>query len=465
MHRDDWNETVEFTTDMSTEVSRREFLQLAGAGLFIFFAIDPMAALQEPSRLPGRPSYPTDFNAYLRIGPDGRVTGFSGKVELGQGSTTALAQLLAEELDVPYDSVDMVLGDTGRCPWDMGTFGSLCHPAIRSGAARGRRRGSRDPAAVGRRTPASAGGTAAGQSRGGERPVLRQARDVRPAGGRQADRAAHRARAGEAGRGVHGGRTCAAYVRTALDKVTGKGQYAGDIKLPGILHARLVRPPAHGATLKSVDTSAAEKIPGVRARPGAGMIAVLHEQWDVAEAARGLVKAEFERPAVGPDDRTIFEHLLKTAPPPQVVFAGGDLEAGEKLASAVVEHEYLNGYVSHAPMETHTATASIEGGKVTVWASTQAPFPVKTQVAQALGVSPENVRVITPYVGGGFGGQERVPAGGRSGAAGEDHGQAGAGGMGPRGGVLLRHLPARRGREDPLGRRRVPGRSRSGTTR
>ena len=135
------------------------------------------------------------------------------------------------------------------------------------------------------------------------------------------------------------------------------------------------------------------------------MIAVLHEHWDVAETARGLVKAEFERPAAGPDDRTIFEHLLKTAPPPQVVFAGGDLEAGEKLASAVVEHEYLNAYVSHAPIETHTATASIEGGKVTVWASTQAPFSVKTQVAQALGVPPENVRIIAPYVGGGFGGK------------------------------------------------------------
>ena len=98
-------------------------------------------AFQEPERCPG-PGYPTDFNAYLRIGADGRVTCFVGKVELGQGSKTALAQLLAEELDVALDSVDMVMGDTDVCPWDMGTFGSLSirqfGPVLRGAAAEAR---------------------------------------------------------------------------------------------------------------------------------------------------------------------------------------------------------------------------------------------------------------------------------------------------------------------------------------
>jgi len=142
MHGDDWDETVEIAADMGAGVSRREFLQLAGAGLFVFFATDPMAAFQEPSRLPGRPSYPTDFNAYLRIGGDGGVSCFVGKVELGQGSKTALAQLVAEELDVSFDSVDMVMGDTDLCPWDMGTFGSLTirqfGPVLRAAAAEAR---------------------------------------------------------------------------------------------------------------------------------------------------------------------------------------------------------------------------------------------------------------------------------------------------------------------------------------
>jgi CO/xanthine dehydrogenase Mo-binding subunit len=197
--------------------------------------------------------------------------------------------------------------------------------------------------------------------------------------------------------------------KDALEKVTGKAKYAGDIALPGMLHARILRPPAHGATLKNVDTSAAEKVPGARVVRDGDLIAVLHERPDLAEQALGLIKAEFDRPRTGLDDKTIFDHLLQTAPQPQVVGQSGNLAEGEKLATAIVEETYLNSYVAHAPIETHTAVASIEGGKVTVWAGTQAPFSVKPAVAQALGLSPQNVRIITPYVGGGFGGKSGAP--------------------------------------------------------
>lgn len=88
-----------------------------------------------------------------------------------------------------------------------------------------------------------------------------------------------------------------------------------------------------------------------------------------------------------------------------MVSESGSLTQGEKLATTIVEETYLNSYVAHAPIETHSATATIENGKVTVWASTQTPFSVKQQAAQALGLAPENVRVIAPYVGGGFGGK------------------------------------------------------------
>ena len=124
--RDNWeNEVFEIDT---ASVTRRDFLALTGSGLFLFFWVGPLELFQEPTRLPGRPSYPSDFNAYLRIGPDGRVTCFVGKVELGQGAMTSLPMLLAEELDVALDSVDIVMGDTDLCPWDMGTFGSLSIP-------------------------------------------------------------------------------------------------------------------------------------------------------------------------------------------------------------------------------------------------------------------------------------------------------------------------------------------------
>lgn len=83
----------------------------------------------------------------------------------------------------------------------------------------------------------------------------------------------------------------------------------------------------------------------------------------------------------------------------------GSLKTGEELAEGIVEETYLNSYVAHAPIETHTAVANIEGNKATIWASTQTPFRLKDEAAQALGFPSQNVRVITPYVGGGFGGK------------------------------------------------------------
>jgi len=121
-------------------MKRRDFLKAAGAaGLFVTFPLLP----QEPDKIPDRlAGYPTDFNAYLKLGPDGRVGCFVGKVELGQGNMTALAMLAAEELDVALDKVDMVMGDTDLCPWDVGTFGSLSMwqfgPVLRAAAAEAR---------------------------------------------------------------------------------------------------------------------------------------------------------------------------------------------------------------------------------------------------------------------------------------------------------------------------------------
>ena len=113
----------------SSELSRREFARLTGTGLFVFFQTGLIWG-QEPERIPGHVSTATDFNAFLKIGEDGRVQAFFGKVELGQGAMTSLAQALAEELDVAYDSVDVTMGDTDLCPYDMGTWGSMTTPHL-----------------------------------------------------------------------------------------------------------------------------------------------------------------------------------------------------------------------------------------------------------------------------------------------------------------------------------------------
>ena len=174
-----------------------------------------------------------------------------------------------------------------------------------------------------------------------------------------------------------------------------------------MLYAKILRPPAHGAKLRSADTAAAKAIAGVQVVQEGDLVAVLHELPDVAEAALEKIKAEFEVPEATVDDKTIFDHLLKAAPQERVVAEGGDLAEGRKLAGKTFEQTYLNSYVAHAAIETHTALAKIEGQKATIWASTQNPFGAQREIAEAIGFPPQNVRVITPFVGGGFGGKTR----------------------------------------------------------
>ena len=130
-------------TETSYSLDRRRFLKTVGGGIVVFFGSAFPGVVPEPFSAPaGEPV--DDFNAFLRIAPEGRVTCFTGKIEMGQGIIISLAQMLAEELDVPLDSVDMVMGDTDLCPWDAGTFGSRTTkyfgPVLQTAAARGQGR-------------------------------------------------------------------------------------------------------------------------------------------------------------------------------------------------------------------------------------------------------------------------------------------------------------------------------------
>jgi len=394
----------EATLTENGALNRRDFLKLGGAGLVVFFWVGPLNAFQQApqpySEAP--PSTPTDFNAFLQIRPDGRVTCFIGRIEMGQGPKTACAQLVAEELDFPFDSIDMVMGDTDVCPWDVGTFGSqsmrVLGPILRGASAEARAvllqmAGEQFNAPV-------------------ERLQVSDGVITDPAQGK-------RVTYGELVQGKrierHLGKVPVKPVSTfkvigksperkdAIEKVTGKAKYAGDITLPGMVYARILRPPAHGAKLKSVDTSAAEKMPGVQVVRDGDFIAVIHDRPDMADKALALVKAEFERPQTGLDDKSIFDHLVKNAQPPKVMAESGNV-AGAEIANPV-EHTYFHSYGAHAAVETQSALAMIEGGKATIWAASQIPFILRDRVAQALGFPKQNVRVIVPYVGGAFGGK------------------------------------------------------------
>ena len=399
------NPDTDIARGVSLQPSRRDVFALAGSGLFLFFQVEPLDAFQGRGQAPGMPAGPADFNTYLRIAPDGRVTCFVGKIEMGQGNMSALAQLLAEELDVAYDSVDMVMGDTDLCPYDMGTYGSMSirqfGPALR-GAGAEARAVLLQMAAEQLQSPAERLQVKAGVVTESSAPAKRVTYGQLVQGKRIERRLQNVPLKPVKAFTVVGQ---SPRRKDALEKVNGKAKYAGDYLPAGLLHARILRPPSREATLKSVDISAAEKVPGVRVVREGDLIAVLHERRDVADQALGLIKAQFDRPQPAVDDKNIFDHILKTAPQPRTVHESGALAEGEKLAATVVEETYLNSYVAHSAMETHSATAMIEDGKATLWASTQTPFPLKQQVAQALGFTPQNVRIITPYVGGGFGGK------------------------------------------------------------
>ncbi len=397
-------------TPAPTPGNRREFLKQFGAGIIIFVSLGDLdlgLAAQAARQRGGRGGgLPADFNAFLKIGEDGRVTCFTGKIEMGQGPITSLPQMLAEELETPIETVDIVMGDTDRCPWDMGTFGSMTTPvfgpALQRAAAQAKAvllELAADSLKLPQSQLAVKDGVIFDQQNKEHRVTYGQL-----AKGRRIER---RLEGKEVLKAVSEYKIIGKPMlrRDAEVKVTGQAQFAGDMRLPGMLYARLVRPPAHGAKLRSADLDACKQLPGVQVIQEDDLVAVLHELPDVAEAALEKVKAQFDVPEAKVDDQNIFEHLEKVAPGPSVLAHGGDLDEGRKLAAKTFQRTYLDSYVAHATIETHTALASIEGEKATVWASTQNPFGAQREIAQALGFSPQNVRVIAPFVGGGFGGK------------------------------------------------------------
>lgn len=387
-------------------MDRRDFLKLTSFGLLVICAIDPLLGMAGALPAQASPLAAPDFNSFLHIGANGRVTCLVGKIEMGQGIMTALPQLAAEELSVPLSSVDIVMGDTDICPTDAGTYGSLSvrvfGPILRAAAAEARAV-LVQMAAERLQLPVSDLDVRDGVVVSKTDRTKHVSYGELTAGKRIERRLEGQAVLKQVGAFTIMGKS--APRRDALDKVTGKAKYAGDIAPSGALHARILRPPSHGATFVRADTSAAEAVPGVRVVRDGDLIAVLHAHRDEATRALALVKATYSPSPSTLTHETIFEHLQKVAPEGRASGSRGNLADGEKLASQVVEQTYLKGYVAHAAMETHSAVAAVENGKVTVWAGTQTPFPLKTQIARALNLAPEKVRVITPYVGGGFGGK------------------------------------------------------------
>jgi nicotinate dehydrogenase subunit B len=407
MHMKQYHKSI-FMKDPSNKVidyDRRDFLKkmgLLGGGIIIYCTIGNIGrSIAQPGS-----GAPPDFNTFLRIGTDERVTCFIGKVDMGQGTITSFPQIVAEELDVAYDKVDMIMGDTDMCPWDVGTGGSMAIRVVgvqvRSAAAEAKEV-LKLLAAEYLRCPVDKLSTKNGVAFDKKKPdkkvtygtlakgnIIEKHLEIKPSvtspTGFEFISKPY-------------------FHKDAYEKVTGRAQYAGDIRLPEMLYAGILRPPVHGALLKTVDLSQAKKIEGVQIIEDNDLIAVLHKTPDIARMALSMVKAEYDLPNTNLNDRNIYEHLLKVPVQEQVKEKKGDIEEGLKHAKDVIEETYTSAYIAHAPIETHTSIANIENGKVTIWASTQSPFAVQRNVAEGMKLPADKVRVITPFVGGAFGGK------------------------------------------------------------
>ncbi|HYA97939.1 MAG TPA: molybdopterin cofactor-binding domain-containing protein [Methylomirabilota bacterium] len=389
------------------ETDRRDFFKLIGSGLLVACAWREAGAQQESGggRRFGEGALPKDIQSWLHVGEDGRVTAFTGKVEVGQNIRTSLTQAVAEELCVAPSAIAIVMGDTQVVPFDMGTFGSRTTPVmnlqlrrvaaaardvlIDRAAARWQVDRKRLVAVEGRvsdpETRRSA--TYAELVKGQQLTELLAAEDpLLPASAWRV--------AGQSLPKVDG-----------RNFVTGKHRYPSDEHLPGMLYGRVVRPSAFNAVLVSADTSTAEKIPGVTVVRDAGFIGVAAPSSALATQAAAAIRAEW-RAEPQPSDQEVFDYFKKNASAnSEGGYQQGSVETALSSADHRLQQTYRVAYIAHAPLEPRAAVARWEDDRLTVWTGTQRPFGVRGELATAFHLREEQVRVLMPDTGSGYGGK------------------------------------------------------------
>jgi nicotinate dehydrogenase subunit B len=379
-------------------LSRRRFTQSLGIVL-ASFALAPRAAFgQAPGTLPFSLRNNRRLEGWIRLEPDETVTVFTGKAELGQGILTALAQIAAEELDVGFEKIRMVGADTSRGPDEQYTFGSQ---SVEQGGS-----------AI-RAASAQARGIllAAAARRFGVRPE-----DLQTKVGIIASPDGKRATLWEVASAdpdlLKGDITAVAAPKKPSDysivgksvnridlpgKLTGAPSYVQDMRLPGMVFARVVRPPRYGAKLVSFDEAVVRSLPGVVAvvRDG-NFLAVAAKCEEQAIAARNALAsaARWSDDAVPlPDIADLHGELKKFRAEIIVVGATGQSEPVPDQVKRV-SAEYTRSYVSHASIGPSCAVAWLKDGRMTVWSHTQGAFPQRGDLAKVLGMSNAQVDVI-----------------------------------------------------------------------
>jgi len=333
------------------------------------------------------------LDARLRIEADGSITALTGKVELGQGIHAALAQIVADELDVPFDRVRVAPVDTSSSPNEGTTAASRSieesGAALRQVAAEVRQALLESAAAelgvpIGELS-VDAGVISAPDGRSIRYASLAGIDLTRPVTGQVKPKPARlRSLIGRS-----------APRRDLVAKVTGKPSYVQDLEIPGMVHARVVRPPSYGAELRSVEVDALSAMPGVvQVVCDGNFLAVIAEQERQAIAAltrarRTSVWDTGRSEPLKVDPRALLEMSSETA----LVEQRSD-GAGPSGRVTSLEAEYSRQHIAHAAVGPSCAVAVLDDGGYTVWTHSQGIFELRHELANVLGMPSENVRVI-----------------------------------------------------------------------
>jgi nicotinate dehydrogenase subunit B len=378
---------------MNAFLTRRDFTAGLGA-IVVAFSLDrPAATAQEPARLPGSLQTNRRLDAWLRINADGTATVFTGKVELGQGILTALRQIAAEELDLPLERIAMISGDTGRTPNEGQTAGSQSvensGTALRMAGAEARAM-LLDLAAkrfgVAADTLSVADGTiSAAEGRKVTYGELAGEVDLkREATAKAVPKPAARHRIV--------GQSIPRFDIPA--KVTGGAAFVQDVRLPGMLHGRVVRPPRYGAALESVDEATAKALSGVIAvvRDGSFLGVVAEREEQAVKAREALAKsAKWKAGPELPDPARIHAHLKSLPAKDDVI---GVKQAPVPEGARRFAATYTKPYIAHASLGPSASLAEFRDGKLTVWTHSQGVFPLRAELVSALKLQPADVRCI-----------------------------------------------------------------------
>ena len=393
------------------DLDRRNFFKFLGAGIVVVSVLKPAIAAQESGGARQRrgESLPQEVDAWLHLGANGKVSVYTGKVEVGQNIRTSLSQAVAEELHVPIERIELVMGDTQLTPFDMGTFGSRTTPTMNLQL--------RKVAAAAREALVEL----AAQQWQADRLQLRAAdwKITDPKTNRTVDYAALL-------KGQQITRTIAADQPLipatqwkvagqsiprvdGRDFVTGQHRYPSDQKLPGMLYGKVLRPPVFNASLASADTKKAEQM-GVTVVQDGNFLGVAGPSSKSAEAAVGAIHAEWKsEPQIS--NKELFDYLRKDAAQGKDPSGDGDrFETGSvDQAMSSADHKlkttYTVQYIAHVPLEPRAALARWDGDQLTVWTGTQRPFGVRGQLAEAFHIPEDHVRVLMPDTGSGYGGK------------------------------------------------------------